>query len=81
VQEYEVHSAVNVTQKLTCTEILLDNQVDISIVHPQLLENVRPVERNIKVKGVGGVQMVVSKKGKLKDFFEVCASEDTKANV
>jgi hypothetical protein len=81
VQEYEVNSAVNVTQKLTCTEILLDNQADISIVHPQLLENVRPVERNIKVKGVGGVQMVVSKKGKLKDFFEVCASEDTKANV
>jgi hypothetical protein len=81
VQEYEVNSAVNVMQKLTCSEILLDNQADISIVHPQLLENVRPAERYIKVKGVGGVQMVVSKIGKLKDFFEVYASKDTKANV
>jgi hypothetical protein len=79
--EYKVNNAVNMTQKLTCTEILLDNQADISIVHPQLLENVRPAERNIRVKGVGGVQVVVSKKGKLKDFFEVYASEDTKANV
>jgi hypothetical protein len=81
VQEYEVNSAVNVTQKLTCTEILLDNQADISIIHPKLLENVRPAERNIKVKGVGGVQMVVSKKGELRIFFEVYASEETKANI
>jgi hypothetical protein len=70
-----------VTQKLTSTEILLDNQADISIIHPKLLENVRPVGRHIKVKEVGGVQMVVSKKGELKNFFEVYASKETKANV
>jgi hypothetical protein len=70
VQEYEVNSAVNVMQKLTDTEILLDNQADISIIHPKLLENVPPVERNIKVKGVEGVQMVVSKKGELKNLMK-----------
>jgi hypothetical protein len=33
-QVYEVNNAVNVMQKLTCTEVLLDNQADISIIHP-----------------------------------------------
>jgi hypothetical protein len=80
-QEYVVNNAVNVTQQLRKTEVLLDNQADISIVHPMLLENVRPAEREIKVKGVGGVQMKVNKVGDLPNFFKVYASAETKANV
>jgi hypothetical protein len=33
------------------------------------------------VKGVGGFQMMVKEKGRLKDFFELYASSQTKANV
>ncbi len=80
-QEYIVNNAVNVTQQLRKTEVLLDNQADISIIHPMLLENVRPAEREIKVKGVGGVQMKVNKVGDLPNFFKVYASAETKANV
>jgi hypothetical protein len=32
------------------------------------------------VKGVGGFQMIVKEKGRLKDFFEVYASFETKEN-
>jgi hypothetical protein len=44
VCEYTVNNTVNVTQKLKTNDILPDNQADISIVHPVLLENVRPAE-------------------------------------
>jgi hypothetical protein len=35
--ECMVNSAVNVTQGLLPTEVLLDNQANISIIHPMLL--------------------------------------------
>jgi hypothetical protein len=81
VCKYTVNNAVNVTQQLKTTEILLDNQADISIVHPVLLQNVRPAEKEIKVKGVGGIQMRVNQVGYLPGFFQVYASDETKANV
>ncbi len=80
-QEFTVNNAVNVTQQLRKIEVLLDNQADISIVYPMLLENVRPAEREIRVKGVEGVQMKVNKVGDLPNFFKVYASAETKANV
>jgi hypothetical protein len=67
-QEYIVNNAINITQKLRTMKVLLDNQADISR-HPVLLENVRPAEREIKVKGVGGMQMRVNKVGDLPNFF------------
>jgi hypothetical protein len=81
VCEYTVNNAVNVTQQLKTTEIWLDNQADISIVHPVLLQNVRPSEREIKVKGEGGIQFKVNQVGDLPGFFTVYASEATRANV
>jgi histidyl-tRNA synthetase len=60
---------------------LLNNQADISIVHPALLENVRPAEKEIKIKGVGGIQMKVNQVGDLPGFFQVYASEETRAKV
>jgi hypothetical protein len=81
VCEYTIHNAVNAMQKLKANEVLLDNQADVSIVHPVLLENVRPAERAIKIKGVGGIQMTVNQVGDLPGFFQVYASAETKANI
>jgi hypothetical protein len=52
-KEYMVNNAVNATQGVLLTEILLNNQADISIVHPALLTNVHQSKKNIRVKGVG----------------------------
>lgn len=81
VKEYTVNNAVNVTQALLHTEILMDNQANISIVHPSLLENVRKASKSIRVKGVGGVQLVVDQVGTLNGFSQVYASNKMKANV
>ena len=77
----ECHNAVYATDGLSLTEVLLDNQANISIVHPMLLEDIRPAPSKVKVNGVGGKQMIVDKMGMLPGFFRVYASEDTKANV
>ncbi len=44
-------SAVYMTQGLLPTEVLLDNQANISIVNPGLLKNVREAKHKISVKG------------------------------
>jgi hypothetical protein len=69
------------TKGLLPSEVLLDNQANISIVHPRLLKNVRDSKHQINVKGVGGVQLIVDKVGDLDGFFQVYASEHTTANV
>jgi len=81
LEEHTVTNAVHVTQGLLPTEVLLDNQVNISILHPMLLSNVKKAKQKIRVKGVGGTQLIVYMLGHLDGFFEVYASEHTKANV
>jgi len=80
-EEHVINIAVHVTQGLKLTEVLLDNQANISIVHPMLLKNVRPAPKKIVIKGVGGPQLIVDKVGDLEGFFEVNASEHMKANI
>ncbi len=80
IKEVE-HGSVYMTKGLSPSEVLLDNQANISIVHPRLLKNVRDSEHQIWVKGVGGVQLIVDKVGDLDGFFQVYASEHTTANV
>jgi hypothetical protein len=63
--DYVADAVVNMTQKVTLTQVLLDNQADISVIHPMLLEDVRLAERKIRVKGVGGVKLIVDKVGVL----------------
>jgi hypothetical protein len=46
-----------------------------------LLRDVKPAEKRIRIKGVGGVQLIVDQVGMLDVFFQVYASEKTKANV
>jgi hypothetical protein len=75
------HGSVYMTQGLTKTEVLLDNQANISIINPCLLKNVQQAKHRVRVKGVGGSQLIVDQVGDLEGFFEVYASEHTKANV
>jgi hypothetical protein len=81
IEEYTIEKAVHVTRELRTTDVLLDNQADISVIHPSLLTGVKPLEKRIKISGVRGVQLIVHQVGFLKGFFEVYASADTKANV
>jgi hypothetical protein len=81
LKEHVVNNAVHITQGLLPTKVLLDDQANISIVHLMLLKNVRPAPRKNRVKGIGGPQLNVNKVGDLEGFFEVYASEVTKANV
>jgi hypothetical protein len=81
LEEHTAMNAVHVTQVLLPTEVLLDNQANISILHPILLSNVKKAKQKIKVEGVGGTQLFVDMVGHLNGFFEVYASEHTKANV
>jgi hypothetical protein len=66
---------------LSETEVLLDNQADISIMKPSLLRALAPAEKTVKVNGVGGLQLKVDLTGYLDEFFRVYASEETRANV
>jgi len=61
----------NETGSTPCSngKLLLDNTANISIIHPALLSDIRPAERKIKVKGVGGVQMEVYEVETLEGFF------------
>jgi hypothetical protein len=81
IKEHIVHNAVGLETSLARKEVLLDNQADMSIMHPSMLYDVREIDSKIRVKGVGGFQMTVKEKGRLKEFFEVYASSETKANV
>jgi hypothetical protein len=81
MEEHMVTNAVHIMQGLLPMELLLDNQANISILHPMLLNNIKKVKQKIKVKGVGGTQLIVDMVGHLAGFFEVYASEHTKANV
>jgi hypothetical protein len=65
MKEYMVDMAVNAIKGITLTQVLLDNQADISVMHPMMLSDVRLAERKIRVSGVGGVQLIVDKVGML----------------
>jgi hypothetical protein len=62
-------------------EVLLDTQANISLFHPSMLQEVQQSEKIIKVNGIGGYQMTVSRKGHLPGFFDVYCHEGVKVNV
>ena len=72
---YQVN-AVSET-RLTRSEVLIDNQANVSIIHPSLLRNIMPAERAVKINGVGGHQFTVKDTGFLDPFFQVYAREHT----
>mmetsp|Transcript_8512 Transcript_8512/g.12432 ORF Transcript_8512/g.12432 Transcript_8512/m.12432 type:complete len:164 (-) Transcript_8512:147-638(-) len=63
------------------TEILIDNQANVSIVHPDLARNIEPAKKQVKINGVGGHQFTVKSTGFLDPLFPVYVSEQTKANI
>jgi hypothetical protein len=62
-------------------EVLLDTQANISLFHPSALQGVQESETTIRVNGIGGYQMTVSKKVRLPGFFDVYCHEGIKVNV
>ena len=62
-------------------EVVLDNAADVSVVHPSLLRNLMPLEKSIRINGVGGHQFLVEQTGYLDPLFSVYASKETKANI
>jgi hypothetical protein len=54
-------------------DVLLDNQANVSIMHPSLLSAIKRADAEIRVNGVGGVQLVTDCTRYLQDFFRVYA--------
>jgi hypothetical protein len=50
------------------TAVLLGNQADISIMRPELLPQLRPVDETVCVNGIGSVQLELEQVGYLEDF-------------
>ena len=48
--------------------MLLGNQADISIMRPELLPQLRPVDETVCVNGIGSVQLELEQVGYLEDF-------------
>jgi hypothetical protein len=78
---YSVLSATDEKLAMSNDEILLDTQANISLFHPSILRDVQESEREVRVNGVGGYQMTVSKKGYLLGFFKVYCHDEVKVNV
>ncbi len=62
-------------------DVLLDNQADVSIVHPSLLHSVQPADTEVIVNGVGGVHLIANSAGYLQAFFHMYVSVNTRAKV
>jgi hypothetical protein len=60
---------------------LLDNQADVSILHPSVLCDKQPATSEVNINGVGGLQFTISGTGYLDEFFRVYTSEDMHAKV
>jgi hypothetical protein len=74
-QTYQVN-ALTAYSNLKQTKVLLNNQEDASIVHPKLPWEVQLGEREVRINGIAGLQLV-HPTSYLQDFFPVNASEDT----
>ena len=77
---YQVNSAV-LEHQFGRNEVLIDNQANISFVHPSLLGDVNPAEQSVKINGVSGHQFSVNETGYLDPLFRVYASEDTRTII
>jgi hypothetical protein len=77
------HNVMNIAamHKFKRTKVLLDNQVDVSVIHPDLLRDLQLAEKTVRINGAGGFQFETSTKGHLQDFFSVYASEKTTVNI
>ena len=70
---------VNVATKESFDEVLLDNQADISLVHPMHLENLLRSSTEV-IKGISG-EMKVNTTGELPGFFRCRTSDEIDTNI
>jgi hypothetical protein len=63
------------------TKLLLDNQANICVMKPRLLHQIERATEEVKINGVGDLQLCAKETSYLNDFFRVYASEEMKANV
>jgi hypothetical protein len=78
---YSVLNATDGGLAVSQDEVLLDTQANISLFHPSVLQDVHEGEREVRVNGVGGYHMTVTKRGYLPGFFEVYCHEQVKVNI
>ncbi len=78
---FNMMNATDEMLEVSHDEVLLDTQANISLFHPSVLQEVHEINKTIRVNGIGGYQMTVSKKGYLPGFFDVYCHEGVKVNV
>ena len=76
-----MHNTLKAGLQFGRREVLLNNQANVSIVHPDLLRDIQSAEKSVQINGVGGHQFMVNKTGYLDPLFRVYASEDTQVNI
>jgi hypothetical protein len=54
------------------TEVLLDNQANVSIMRPELLSAFEKMDTEVRINGVGGVQLSTDETGYLAPDFSGC---------
>ncbi len=69
IREVQVSNAVDNSNTLKKNQLLLDNQADVSIIHPDLLTNISKADHELKINRVGGEQLKVQDTGYLQDFL------------
>ena len=62
-------------------EVLLDNQANVSIIHPRLLTRIRRSQAPTRVTGISPEAVVLRLEGNLTSFFRALVSHDSPANV
>jgi hypothetical protein len=78
---YQVCNGVGGEHRFKNYDVLLDNQADVSVMHPRLLRQVMKAEQPITVRGIGGKQLEANHTGYLEEFFRVYASTNAMPNV
>jgi hypothetical protein len=78
---YQVCNGVRAEHRFRNYDVLLDNQAEVSIIHPRLLRQIMPADQSITVRGIGGTQLEAKHTGYLQEFFRVYASANAKPNV
>ncbi len=68
---FNVRNATDEMLEVLHDEVLLDTQANISLFHPSVLQEVQESNKTIRVNGIGGYQMTVSKKRYLPGFFDI----------
>ena len=70
---FTTYQVLNASQKngFGPFDVLIDNQANVSVMHPDLLQDVRDADEKININGVGAHQFSATKTGYLDPLFRV----------